>query len=90
MKCPACSKAEQLYGEEAALEYVFGKDKCTCTFLGPANRRTMEVQFQLSNSRPIGLYCKAGCCDLLNEQKSSDCKDRHIFEKRGWRHLKRW
>ncbi len=90
MTCQVCSRSDKRQGEQATLEYVFGKDKCTCTFLGPANRRTMEVQFQLSNSRPIGLYCKKGCCDLLNEQKSFECSDRHIFEKRGWRYLKRW
>lgn len=90
LTCQVCSRSDLRQGPEATLEYVFGKDKCSCTFLGPARRRTQLVQFQLSNSRPLALYCKAGCCDLLNESAISSCRSHDILSNRGWRYVKRW
>jgi hypothetical protein len=88
MTCEACRRSIRLYGLESANEFVFMKDKCSCVFLGCAPRRTVEVQFHLG-TEPLVLYCKDGCCDLLNDP-FVNCRHTHILEKRGWRHVKRY
>ena len=89
MTCPACRRSIRLYGLESADEFVFMKDKCECVFLGCEPRRTVSVQFQLSSTEPLVLYCPSGCCDILNDP-FVNCRHTHVLENRGWRYVKRY